>query len=119
MAHAHVGCIMSKAHAITFCVSFASIIFSIVRHSRAPLGKKVYVGSHFLCAICRPVPCGIIKRNMKIRLCFDANRVDVDKLSGLISELNKLGVYHNGEIICDPEMDDLVQKVMDSYFIEN
>lgn len=41
MIDAHDGCILGNAHSIAYSVSITLITIPLLRHSRAPLGKKV------------------------------------------------------------------------------
>ena len=41
MIDAHDGCILGNAHSIAYSVSITFITIPLLRHSRAPLGKKV------------------------------------------------------------------------------
>lgn len=50
---------------------------------------------------------------MKTKLVIDTNIIDPSKLSRLIKELEALGVYHNGEIICGSDLDDQVANIID------
>lgn len=53
-------------------------------------------------------------RRMRVKLKIDPNKVDPNRLSIAIKKLEALGVYHNGEIVCEPEMDSQVMAIMDS-----
>lgn len=50
---------------------------------------------------------------MHVKLRIDLKTIDVVKLDSVIDKLTKLGVYHNDEIICDPEMDAQVYEILD------
>ena len=59
MIHAHVGCNMGKAHAIVFCVSFASILFSAIRRFQSPPNEERLCGLTLSLFLFRPVPSGL------------------------------------------------------------
>ena len=50
---------------------------------------------------------------MHVKLRIDLKTIDVVKLDSVIDKLERLGVYHNGEIICVPEMDAQVYEILD------
>ena len=50
---------------------------------------------------------------MRLKLLFKPKTINKEKLQVVIGKLTKLGVYHNDEIICDPEMDAQVYEILD------
>jgi hypothetical protein len=49
---------------------------------------------------------------MRAKININPITMDIDKLSVLIERLNELGVYHDGEIICDSNMDNQVVNII-------
>ena len=49
---------------------------------------------------------------MKTKLYVDPMRMDMNKLQVLIDKLTELGVYNNGEIICESRMDKQILAIM-------
>ena len=54
---------------------------------------------------------------MKTKLYVDPTKMDVNKLQVLIDKLTELGVYNNGEIICEPKMDKQVLTIMNEILL--
>lgn len=55
---------------------------------------------------------------MKVKLFVDVNKVSPQKIAGLIQELESLGVWHNGEVICDESLDTQVSEIMNRYLLK-
>ncbi len=55
---------------------------------------------------------------MKVKLLVDVNKVSPQKIAGLVQELESIGVWHNGEIICDRSLDSQVSEIMDRYLLK-
>lgn len=52
---------------------------------------------------------------MKMKLIINPKTINLEKFEIVIDKLTNLGVYHNGEIICAPEMDAQVYEILGEY----
>lgn len=56
---------------------------------------------------------------MKTKLLVNPNIMDIEKTKSLIKTLSDLGVYHDGMIECEPEMDSQVSEIMEKMLLSN
>lgn len=54
---------------------------------------------------------------MNSKVLIDFNKLSPSKYSAIVEELERLGVWHNGRIVCDDSLNPKVIEIMDRHLL--